>query len=130
MSDSSPQKTIAVVEDNFDNRLLLRAFLRKHFALKDYETGAQALAAWQEEAPDVILLDISLPDMDGTEVLQRVRADETLASVPVIAFTAHAMFGDRERFLDQGFNDYVTKPILDFNELIETLHRVIEDATP
>lgn len=119
-------RTVAVVEDNADNRLLLRAFLKTHFTLQEYGTGAEALTAWQDHVPDVILLDISLPDMDGSEVLQRLRANKALSRVPVIAFTAHAMFGDRERFLDQGFNGYVTKPILDFDDLVDTLRQAID----
>lgn len=122
MHVSTPTKTIAIVEDNADNRLLLRAFLQAHFNLSEYETGEAALEAWCTETPDAVLLDISLPDMDGSDVLIHLRQMASMATVPVIAFTAHAMLGDRERYLAQGFDAYITKPILDFNELIQTLH--------
>ena len=64
-----------------------------------------------ERTPDLVLLDISLPEMDGTEVLQWMRAQDSLKDVPVIALTAHAMKGDREMCLEAGMNDYITKPI-------------------
>lgn len=73
----------------------------------------------------MLLLDISLPEMDGTELLARLRAaGEPLATVPAIALTAHAMSGDRERYLALGFDDYVTKPIVDEGVLIEAIERL------
>jgi two-component system, cell cycle response regulator DivK len=106
-------KTIAVVEDNADNRLLLRSLLRDAYHLIEYEDGAEALAGLRADRPDLVLLDISLPGMDGEEVLAELRADASLQDLPVIALTAHAMAGDRERLLSAGFDDYVTKPIID-----------------
>ena len=76
-----------------------------------------------DDVPDLILLDISLPEMDGTEVLQWIRQDERVQHLPVIALTAHAMAGDREKFLAAGFNDYVTKPIVDEIVLLGTIDR-------
>ena len=116
-------KRVAVVEDNPDNRLLVRAILEDVYEWREYETGQAALAGLAAELPDVVLLDISLPGMDGTEVLGRLRADERFRSLPVIALTAHAMSGDRDRYLALGFNDYVTKPILDENELLSAIER-------
>ncbi|HET7631830.1 MAG TPA: response regulator [Gemmatimonadaceae bacterium] len=112
---------IAVVEDNADNRLLLQAILGDAHHVDEYETGSDALAGIAESRPDVVLLDISLPGMDGLEVLQRIRADGALAALPVIALTAHAMAGDREKYLAAGFNDYVTKPIVDEQVLISAI---------
>src|ERR1700704_2568343 len=106
-------KKIALVEDNADNRLLVQVILGDLYHVTSYENGQDALEGITNEKPDLILLDISLPKMDGNEVLRRIRADETLLNLPVIALTAHAMAGDREKYLGAGFNEYVTKPILD-----------------
>ena len=115
--------TIAVVEDNADNRMLLHAILGELYAIVEYENGADALAGLAHALPDLVLLDISLPGMDGNEILSRIRADMTLRALPVIALTAHAMAGDREKFLAAGFNDYVTKPIVDENILLSSIER-------
>ena len=104
---------LALVEDNHDNRILAHVFLDDRYDLDDYENGADALAGIARARPDLVLLDVSLPGMDGVEVLQRLRADPALAALPVIALTAHAMAGDREKYLRLGFDDYVTKPIVD-----------------
>lgn len=119
------KKTIAVVEDNADNRLLIDAMLGDIFALIEYETGVLALEGFQSHIPDLILLDISLPGMDGTTVLQHLRADERVAHIPVIALTAHAMRGDREKYIQAGFDDYISKPILDEKNLISTIERLL-----
>jgi CheY-like chemotaxis protein len=118
------QRRIAVVEDNPDNRLLLQALLADLSRIDEYEDGASALQGMLASPPDLVLLDISLPEMDGPEVLKRIRATSTLDRLPVIALTAHAMTGDRERFLTMGFNGYVTKPILD-EELLFTAIRTL-----
>jgi two-component system, cell cycle response regulator DivK len=117
-------KKIAVVEDNPDNRLLVQAILDDRYELSEYETGAEAVAGLGTDLPDLILLDISLPEMDGTEVLAWIRGQSApLKDTPVIALTAHAMAGDREKYLRAGFNDYVTKPIVDESVLTETIAR-------
>ena len=112
---------IAVVEDNADNRLLLHAILEDAYALIEYDTGLAALEGLRHQVPDLILLDISLPGMDGLEVLRHIRADERLREIPVIALTAHAMLGDRESFLAAGFDGYLTKPIIDEQLLLRTI---------
>jgi two-component system, cell cycle response regulator DivK len=119
------KKSIAVVEDNRDNRLLLRAFLGDRFEISEYENGPTALEAFKGRAPDLILLDVSLPGMDGLAILARLRSDERLKALPVIALTAHAMAGDRERFLRAGFDDYVAKPIIDENVLFKAIERFL-----
>ena len=116
---------IAVVEDNPDNRLLLQALLDGAHELAEFESGPDALAAFEEDRPDLVLLDISLPRMDGTEVLRRMRATPRLRDVPVIALTAHAMSGDRERFIGQGFDEYVSKPIVDETILLSAISRLL-----
>lgn len=113
--------TIALVEDNADNRLLVQAILDDRYEVVEYETGQAALDGLAESVPDLVLLDISLPEMDGTEVLRRIRQDPRLASIPVIALTAHAMAGDRERFLGEGFDEYLTKPIVDDTVLLDAI---------
>ncbi|HEU5358104.1 MAG TPA: response regulator [Gemmatimonadales bacterium] len=116
---------VAVVEDNTDNRLLLQALLADRYTVDEYESGPAALAGCAAAPPRVILLDFSLPGMDGAEVLRRLRNDPALARIPVIALTAHAMSGDRERFLEMGFDGYVTKPIIDETILYGAIARLL-----
>ena len=113
--------TIAVVEDNADNRLLLHALLDGPYEIVEFENGTDALAGLRDAPPDLVLLDISLPGMDGNEILVQLRADPRLRVLPVIALTAHAMLGDREKYLAAGFDDYVTKPIVDETILIDAI---------
>lgn len=121
-------RKITVVEDNPDNRLLVRVMLEDHYKVTTYETGFDALEGLKHDKPDLILLDISLPHMDGTEVLRRLRADSDLRNIPVIALTAHAMAGDREKYLMAGFNDYVPKPIVDETLLLAAIERALPPA--
>ena len=118
-------KTIAHVEENADNRLLVSAILEDRYRIVEYETGPEALAGMRAEKPDLVLLDISLPEMDGTEVLRRMRDDAALRGLPVVAITAHAMAGDRERYLEAGFDDYVSKPIVDEGILLGAIQRLL-----
>jgi CheY-like chemotaxis protein len=118
--------TLAVVEDNADNRLLLQAILGDRFDLVEYENGIDALSGITKTRPDLVLLDISLPGMDGNEILVRIRADAALRDLPVIALTAHAMAGDREKFLAAGFDDYITKPIVDETMLVASIGRLLK----
>lgn len=115
--------TIAVVEDNADNRLLLHAILRDRYQIVEYDNGPDALEGLARSLPDLVLLDISLPGMDGNEILTEIRRDGRMRHLPIIALTAHAMAGDRERFLAAGFNDYITKPIVDESLLIQAIDR-------
>lgn len=118
--------TIAVVEDNADNRLLLHAFLSDRYAITEYETGPAALEGFRSSVPDLVLLDVSLPGMDGLTVLSHLRADDRFKKLPVIALTAHAMHGDRERFLLAGFDEYVSKPIVDEQILLDAIGKFIK----
>lgn len=119
-------KQIGLVEDNPDNRLLIQAMLEDIYEIKEFGSGAAALAAFTQSKPDLVLLDISMPDMDGPEVLRRIRADDHLKDLPVIALTAHAMAGDREKYLQMGFDHYLTKPILDEDVLIEAMESLLK----
>ena len=121
-------KTIAVVEDNPDNRLLVQVMLDSLYAIAEYETGGEALAGLRQHKPDLVLLDISLPEMDGIEVLRQIRADATLRDLPVIALTANAMAGDREKYIAAGFDDYVAKPIVDEALLLAAIGRHLPAA--
>ncbi len=123
-------KKIAVVEDNPDNRLLVRVILEPLYEVSEYESGPAALEGLRRERPDVVLLDISLPGMDGTEVLRRIRAEENLRHLPAIALTAHAMSGDREKYLEAGFDDYVTKPIVDEAILLAAIEKQLSGGQP
>lgn len=121
-------RKIAVVEDNPDNRMLVQALLEDRYDISEYETGVEAVEGLGGNIPDLVLLDISLPEMDGTEVLAWIREQDDLKNIPVIALTAHAMAGDRDKYLAAGFNDYVTKPILDEDVLIEAIERCLSQT--
>ena len=116
-------RKIAVVDDNADNRLIISTILEDQYEIVEYSSGIEAIQGFKKNKPDVVILDISLPEMDGTEILRRLRDDPDLKDLPVIALTAHAMVGDREKYLAAGFNDYVAKPILDMNVLFTTIQR-------
>lgn len=101
-----------IVDDNAKNLRLARDVLQAGgFRTLEAASGAEGMAVALEHAPDVILLDIRLPDIDGTEVARRLKADERTASIPIVALTSLAMKGDRERFLASGFDGYLEKPI-------------------
>jgi CheY-like chemotaxis protein len=103
---------VLIVEDNPANMELARYLLEAHgFACDLAEDGASALAAARARAPQIVLCDLQLPDMEGTDVLRGLRELPALAGVPVIAVTAYAMLGDRERFLAAGFDGYLSKPL-------------------
>jgi CheY-like chemotaxis protein len=103
---------ILLVEDNEMNRdMLSRRLLRKGYEVAIAVDGQQGVDMAASEAPDVILMDMSLPVIDGWEATRRIKADAALQAIPVIALTAHAMAGDREQALGAGCDDYDTKPI-------------------
>jgi CheY-like chemotaxis protein len=106
------QKTVLYIEDNYHNRRIVRKILQSRgYNVIEAEDGVTGLEMIQELKPPLILLDIGLPEMDGLEIITHVRADSDLKNIPVIALTASAMRGDRERFLDAGCDDYLSKPI-------------------
>jgi CheY-like chemotaxis protein len=122
------RKRIAVVEDSPEIRLLATVLLSRLYAVTEYADGQEALEGFARQRPDLVLLDISLPRLDGTEVLARMRADPGLAAVPVIAFTAYAAENERQRFLDLGFDDHISKPLTDFQLLLTTVERLLAAA--
>jgi len=103
---------ILLVEDNEMNRDVLARLLQKRgYTILFAEDGESALTMALAEHPDLILMDISLPKMDGYEVTMRLRLDASMKTVPIIALTAHAMTSDRQRAMDAGCTDYETKPV-------------------
>jgi len=103
---------ILIVDDNEQNLRLARKVLQSAgFRTLEASGGAEGVSLAVEHRPDLVLMDIRMPDMNGTEVLQKLRADERTAAIPVVAHTSSAMKGDRERFLADGFDGYLEKPI-------------------
>jgi two-component system cell cycle response regulator DivK len=117
---------VLVVEDNAVSMKLFRdVLLATGYRTLEATTGRQAVELAVEHAPDLVLMDIQLPDIDGVEALSRLRANERTASIPVLAVTAQAMQGDQERFLAAGFDDYISKPV-NIVELVGTVRRYCE----
>ena len=108
---------ILYVEDNFDNRILIRRVLEAEgYNIGEAPDGLSGLKMARERRPDLILLDINLPDIDGYEAAVRFRKIDSVAGVPIVALTANVMNGDREKTLKAGCNGYIQKPI-DVDEL-------------
>ena len=106
------QNTILYIEDNFHNRRIARKILQSRgYVMVEAEDGPTGLEMVRTLKPRVVLLDIGLPGMDGLEVVAQIKADGDLQRIPVIALTASAMRGDRERFLAAGCDDYLSKPV-------------------
>ena len=103
---------VLLIEDNELNRdMLTRRLERKEFIVSCAEDGQSGIDMAKNEMPDIILLDLSLPVIDGWNVARQLKADSTTKHIPIIALTAHAMKGDREKALDAGCDDYDTKPV-------------------
>lgn len=101
-----------IVEDNHDNReLVVKVLKNKGYITAEAIDGEEALEKAVSEKPDLILLDISLPKLDGYEVVRRLKSIEEFRDTPVVAFTAHAMKGDREKVIVAGFEGYISKPV-------------------
>ncbi len=122
-------KLVLIVNDNDLNVKLLRDVLRfEGYRTAEAATGASALDIAANEPPDLILMDVSLPDMSGIEALQRLRTTPGTTATPVLAVTASAMVGDRERLIAEGFDDYLAKPIR-VRELIDRVSGHFEPGT-
>ncbi len=117
---------ILVVEDNRDNMTLIVDVLSSldHDVLQAFD-GQEGLEMAQKDKPELILMDLSLPLMDGWTATRRIKANPELKAIPVIALTAHAMVGDRERALEAGCDDYLTKPI-NLSDLVSKLNEFLE----
>jgi CheY-like chemotaxis protein len=108
---ASETPTILIVEDNPDNMTTIKAVLRNRYRILEATDGEEGLMMAAKKMPDLILLDMALPTMDGLTVVRHLKDDKKLSSIPVIAMTAQVMKGDRERILDAGCDDYIAKPI-------------------
>jgi CheY-like chemotaxis protein len=118
--------TILVVEDNEMNRdMLTRRLERQGYKVLTAVDGAQGVAMATQEQPEIVLMDMSLPVLDGWEATRRLKADAATAGIPVIALTAHAMESDREQALAAGCDDYDTKPI-DLPRLLEKIAQLLK----
>jgi two-component system, cell cycle response regulator DivK len=116
---------ILMVEDNEMNRdMLSRRLKRKGFEVSIAVDGQQAIDMTKAEMPDLILMDMSLPVMDGWEATQKIKADPKLQSIPIIGLSAHAMSGDREKGLEVGCDEYETKPV-DLPRLLEKVNALL-----
>jgi CheY-like chemotaxis protein len=124
-AQSGEPRRVLLVEDNLSNCELVRELLSStRYQLDTAENGEVAVVKIQEGDWDAILLDIELPGMSGLEVLQSIRANEKTKHLPVVAMTAFAMTGDRERLVRRGFDSYLSKP-MDIRDLVPCLERVI-----
>jgi CheY-like chemotaxis protein len=127
LSQSSPSadQRVLLVEDNEDNRTIYSTVLRYlGYEVIEAEDGVRAVALARSELPDLILMDISIPGMDGWEATRVLRADPTTRDIPIVALTAHALADDRERATKSGFTSYLTKPI-EPNAVVAEVRRLI-----
>jgi len=121
-------KKLLLVEDNEMNRdMLSRRLERKGYTVVMAVDGGEGVEKAESETPDIILMDMSLPVVDGWEATRRVKANPATKHVPVIALTAHAMAGDRDKTIEAGCNDYDTKPI-DLPRLLGKIEALLEKA--
>ena len=117
---------ILVVEDNLLSMKLFRDVLvASGYRAIEATTGAEAIDLATAHGPDLVLMDIELPDLDGVNALRRLRTNERTAEIPVLAVTAQAMRGDRERFLAAGFDGYISKPV-NVGELLAVVRRTCD----
>ena len=120
------EKVVLYIEDNFHNRRIVSKTLKSRgYTVIEAEDGISGLDMVRQLRPPLVLLDIGLPGMDGLEVVGHIKADHDLRDIPVIALTASAMRGDRERFLEAGCDDYLSKPI----QVIELI-KMVENHYP
>lgn len=121
-------KKILLVEDNEMNRdMLSRRLARRNYEVLIAKNGLEGVSIAARSRPDVILMDMSLPVMDGWTATRKIKANPVLASIPIIALTAHAMIEDKQRALAAGCDEYQTKPI-DFKELISKIEMLTQTA--
>jgi CheY-like chemotaxis protein len=116
---------LLLVEDNDINLDMLQRRLRKKFEILVAKTGLEAVEKAKSESPQIILMDLGLPDIDGLEATRRIKADAATAAIPVIALTAQAMAGDREKTMAAGCEDYEPKPIEDLPRLLGKIESLL-----
>jgi two-component system cell cycle response regulator DivK len=118
-------KILLVEDDEMNRDMLSRRLLRRGFEVLIAVDGVQGIEMASAQSPDLILLDMSLPELDGWEVVRRLKANQATALTPVIALTAHAMTGDREKALEAGCDDYDTKPV-ELTRLLEKIQAQLQ----
>jgi len=117
---------ILIVEDNESSRdMLARRLTRRGYQVTSAADGKRGIAMAHEQSPDLIVMDMSLPEIDGWEATRRLKADPATRAIPIIALTAHAMASDRKKAMDAGCDDYHTKPV-DFESLVRSLEAFLE----
>ena len=125
MTPSEDKGTILYVEDNIDNRTLVRRILlSEDYKLIEATNAAEALQVLENTKPDLILMDINMPDMDGYTLTAKIKAKPGFAKVPILALTANVMRGDKERTLEAGCDGYIQKP-LDIDQLLKEVERFL-----
>ena len=126
MTESTNVQRLLYVEDKEDNLYMLTLFfdVQGGYEILSATSGAEAIASAIAEQPDLILMDLNLPEIDGWEVTRRLKADPATRGIPIIALTAHAMAGDREKALASGCDDFDTKPI-EFDRLLAKIEQVL-----
>lgn len=119
------KRKVLLVEDNPQNRYLITFLLQKSgYEVVIAEDGEEAVEAVPQHRPDVILMDVQLPKIDGYEATRRIKSDERFSAIPVLALTAHSMKGDRTKALEAGCDDYITKPV-DIDVLLRRIEEVL-----
>jgi two-component system cell cycle response regulator DivK len=128
LSEGGEMAKVLLIEDNEMNRdMLSRRLIRRGFQVVFAMDGQQGIDLARSERPDIILMDLGLPVIDGWEATRRVKADDATRGVPVIGLTAHAMTGDREKAIEAGCDDYDTKPV-EFDRLLAKIERLLGTA--
>lgn len=123
-------RKVLIIEDNEDNRIVYSTILRHHgFRVTEALDGEAGIAMARQELPDLILMDISIPIVDGWEATQRLKSESETRHIPVIALTAHAMPGDRERALQAGCDGYLAKPC-EPRAVLAEVNRLIDRSPP
>jgi CheY-like chemotaxis protein len=123
------QPTVLIVEDNEDNRIVYSTMLRHFgFSVDEAENGAEGIHKARTKLPDVILMDIAIPLVDGWEAVQRLKKDPSTAHIPIVALTAHAMPADRERAIQVGCDGYLAKPC-EPRVVVEEVRRILASKT-
>lgn len=118
--------SVVVVDDSEDVRVLLHLILEPQFDVTEYATGSTALSGIRRIPPDLIIIDVSLPDMSGVDLLRAIRADDTLYNLPAVALTALAE-PEHTSFVETGFDLYIRKPVVDSDEFLRALERVMKN---
>jgi len=125
MLPTEEKGTVLYVEDNPDNRMLVRRILlSEDYGLLEATNAAEALELLKTTKPDLILMDINMPDMDGYTLTAKIKTTPGFASVPILALTANVMRGDKEKTLEAGCDGYIQKPI-DFDELLREIEKFL-----